>query len=65
MSIIDTTTGHSPKAEKKIARILFICIGVAVVAVLALSLIVGQGSSSLNPFKSSDPANKEAPVESP
>ncbi|KYG66419.1 hypothetical protein AZI86_05050 [Bdellovibrio bacteriovorus] len=64
MSIIDTTTGHSPKAEKKVARILYVCIGVAVVAVLALVLIVGGGSNSLNPYKTDNPA-QEAPVESP
>lgn len=65
MSIIDTTTGHSPKSERRVARILYVCIGVAVVAVIALILIVGQGSRSLNPFKSSNPAKYEAPVESP
>lgn len=63
MSIIDTTTGHSPKAERKVARILYICIGVAVVAILALVIVMGQGNRSLNPFESDNPA-QEAPVES-
>lgn len=64
MSIIDTTTGHSPKAERNVARILYVCIGVAIVAVLALVFVVGTGSNSLNPFKSDNPA-QEAPVQSP
>lgn len=64
MSIIDTTTGHSPRAEKKVARILYISIGVAVAAVLALAIVLGGGSNSLNPFRSDNPA-QEAPVQSP
>lgn len=64
MSIIDTTTGHSPKSERKMARILYVSIGVAIVAILAMIFIIGPQNSSLSPFKSDDPT-KEAPVESP
>ena len=64
MSIIDTTTGHSPKAERNVARILYVSIGVAILAVLTLALVIGGGSESLNPFKSDNPA-QEAPVQSP
>lgn len=63
MSIIDTTTGHSPKAERSVARILYVCIAIAVVAGLALFFVVGQGSNSLSPFKSDSPT-QEAPAES-
>lgn len=63
MSIIDTTTGHSPKAERKVARILYVCIGIAIVAMLALFIVVGQGDRSLNPTKSDNPA-QEAPAQS-
>lgn len=63
MSIIDTTTGHSPKSERRTARVLYLSIAIAIVAMLALMFVVGQ-DRSLSPFKSDD-VTKEAPVESP
>lgn len=64
MSIIDTTTGHSPKSERRVARVLYATIVIAVVAILALIFIVGGQQDSFSPFKSDDPM-REAPVESP
>ena len=62
MSIIDTTTGHSPKSERRVARVLYVSIAVAVVAVLALIFIVGQ-DNTLNPFKSKNPQHYDPPAQ--
>lgn len=55
MSIIESTTGHSRKKERKVAKILFLCIGIAVILGLLFSLLAG-GDKSLSPLKSETPS---------
>ena len=62
MSIVTSTTGHSAKGERHIARILYAAIVVAVLAGLAFFFLVGQ-KDNLSPMKTDDPS-KSAPAAS-
>lgn len=54
MKPIASTTGHSPRGEQKIARILYTAITVAIVAGIILFVVMGR-KSELNPYRSNEP----------
>ena len=60
MQSINSTTGHSPVKERKVARALYITIAIAVVAGLAMFFILGKTRSDMNPYQTKD-ANTSAP----
>lgn len=60
MSVIQSTTGHNPVKEKSIARILYVCLAVAVVIGVAAAMLAGRNNASLDP-KSSDSVQQVAP----
>lgn len=60
MQPINSTTGHSPVKERKVARALYITIAIAVVAGLAMFFILGKSRSDMNPYQTND-ANTSSP----
>lgn len=60
MSVIESTTGHSRRREKNMARTLYIAIAIAVVCGIVAAIIAGKSSGALNPF-SSDQSQQAAP----
>lgn len=60
MSLIQSTTGHSPEKEKSIARILFALIFAAALIGGFIAYIAGKNDRGLNPFHS-DNVNQAAP----
>ncbi|RYZ84712.1 MAG: hypothetical protein EOP06_17595 [Proteobacteria bacterium] len=64
MQPVNSTTGHSPAKERKVARVLYIAIAVAVVAGLAMFFIMGKSRSDMNPYQTND-SNTAAPDSAP
>jgi hypothetical protein len=42
MGIVDSTTGHSPKGERKVAGIIYIALSIAVVLGLLVALFMSR-----------------------
>lgn len=59
MKPIASTTGHSPRGEQKIARILYTALAIAVVVGVLLFVLMGR-KSEFNPYQSDQP-NTAAP----
>lgn len=64
MQPIDSTTGHSPAKERKVARALYITIAIAAIAGLAMFFIIGRSRTDMNPYKTDD-MNTSAPDSAP
>jgi hypothetical protein len=64
MNTINATTGNNPRKERKVANVLYIAIGMAIVAGLAIFFIMGRNQASLSPYKS-DSVHSAAPDSTP
>lgn len=58
MSFIDKTAGHSPRQEKKVARALYISIGIAIFLSFVVAYLLGV-NERINPFKDKGPIEPE------
>jgi hypothetical protein len=59
MSIVDATTGHNPREEKKVAKLLYIALAIAIVVGFAAALMMSQ-NRKLNPAQS-EPTSQAIP----
>ncbi|RYZ78562.1 MAG: hypothetical protein EOP04_29445 [Proteobacteria bacterium] len=64
MQPVQSTTGHSPAKERKVARALYITIAIAVVAGLAMFFIMGKNRTDMNPYQTNE-TNTAAPDTAP
>ena len=60
MGIVNTTTGHSPKEERKVAGIIYMAIALAVIVGIFTAFFMG-GHRELDPQKSPNPETMTAP----